>query len=134
MDEAATARDIANQKIEPAVRAAEASFAAEFLTRAQEALHGGNLAPILRAEDLEPGLRYTSFRLASTFGGQREPVCTLFVGPGYEPRSPSYNGDQACDLVAPVFRQLAAEGREHCSCIDYSWGPTDHSSETRGSP
>jgi hypothetical protein len=128
---AARARDQSRQEIEPEVRAAEASFAADFIVGAVQALKRGGFQPIFQAQGMDPRLEYTHFKLESSFRGRLETICKLFVGPGYDLDSPPPNADQVYDLVDPVFRQLRAERREHCSSVCFSWGPTDRSFELR---
>jgi hypothetical protein len=126
---AAKARDKSRQEIEPKVRAAEANFAADFLARAVQALQEGGFAPIFQAQEMDPRLEYTYFKLDSSFRGPWEPICKLFVGPGYDPEDCPPNAFKMHDLLAPVFDQLQAEQREHCSSVCFSWGPTDRSLE-----
>jgi hypothetical protein len=128
-DEAIT-RDKALQAIEPLVRAAESNFAADFISEAVKVLSNNGFIPVLQAEALKAGLDYTQFKLESTFRGTLTPICKLFVGPGYDPENPPESIDQIYALVSPVFRKLSAEQREHCSSLNFSWGPTDREWET----
>lgn len=66
----AKARDKSRQEIEPKVRTAETSFAADFIVGAVQALQRGGFQPILQAQGMDPRLEYTHFKLESSFRGR----------------------------------------------------------------